>query len=693
MSKEQLKQHLTENGKDRSYSELAQMFNITNGAGYPSDEAVRSIWRNLKKKLESEEEESIDTQGMTIKRVWKRAEGGYSVEYANNDNSFDPKEFREKLIEEISKFSPKQHKIDYPKGKEKNLLEISLPDIHYGKEETKKTEESFIESVKDILKKAQGYDIEKIVLPIGNDGMNSEGRTRATTKGTPQFDSADWFESFRGYWQMLVEAIDIIKQVAPVDVISVLGNHDCHDEETEALTKEGWKRYFELSKNDKIATINKYTKEVEYQHPEEVIQYNYEGEMYSIKNNYTDLLVTPNHRMLYRRPHHDEYSYCTAEELHNIGEAIYFRSNGSNFNDEYPIKDDYLRLFAWINSDGSVGHRDYGNNYTIYQNERKVNKVLEVLDNLGIGYSVYNRNRNIDSIGGVKLKRFNHTEYCIMLNLKQSNQEVIDFLTKHLPDKYIIPDVLEKCSERQVDVYLSTYIDGDGTRKKNRKNDNWASIYGTRGILEQIQRLAIENGYTSTMSKYRNTQHRLSVIKDKNSTRIKKNNKSKEHYSGKVWCLSLPNKNFFVRRNGKVSVQGNCERMQYISDVIYAWYKNDPNVTVNNEMEYRKYYQYGKCMIMYTHGDDEGPKDLVMNMPMEQPKMFSETKHQEVHLGHIHKETVLDEFKKIKVRFLPSLCSTDEWHKKKGYEQYKAAQGFVWNKERGLEGFVQSNAE
>lgn len=141
-----------------------------------------------------------------------------------------------------------------------------------------------------------------------------------------------------------------------------------------------------------------------------------------------------------------------------------------------------------------------------------------------------------------------------------------------------------------------------------------------------------------------------------------------------------------------IVVQGNhdFERMFYAGDVISAYYIKNPNVTVNNSYDIRKYYEYGKCMLLYTHGDNEKPHDLPLIMATEKPEMFARTKHREAHLGHLHKE-MLNEYRGIKVRNLPSICSTDEWHKKMGYDHYRCAQAYIWSPERGLEGFLQVN--
>jgi len=141
-----------------------------------------------------------------------------------------------------------------------------------------------------------------------------------------------------------------------------------------------------------------------------------------------------------------------------------------------------------------------------------------------------------------------------------------------------------------------------------------------------------------------------------------------------------------------IVVSGNhdYERMFYAGDVLAGWYRNDANVTVDNDYNSRKYYEYGKNMLMFTHGDKEKPADMPLIMATEKPEMFARTSHREVHCGHLHKEMV-NEYRGIKVRFLPSICPNDEWHKQMGYEAKRTGQAYIWNKSTGLEGYLQSN--
>lgn len=141
-----------------------------------------------------------------------------------------------------------------------------------------------------------------------------------------------------------------------------------------------------------------------------------------------------------------------------------------------------------------------------------------------------------------------------------------------------------------------------------------------------------------------------------------------------------------------IVVSGNhdYERMYYIGDVIAGWFRNDPNVSVDNSDDPRKYYQYGTNMLMFTHGDKEKAQNIPLIMATEQPEMFAATSHREAHCGHFHKEQV-NEYRGIKVRFVPSICPNDSWHKQMGYDSKRTGQAYIWSKKRGMEGYNQYN--
>ncbi|MFA5759438.1 MAG: hypothetical protein WC942_08815, partial [Clostridia bacterium] len=91
---------------------------------------------------------------------------------------------------------------------------------------------------------------------------------------------------------------------------AIADRHICYDEETECLTKEGWKKYNELSLADEIAAVDKDTGILKYEKPDFVYVDRYQGDMLHFKevnnsgvnSSRINIKVTPNHRMLLQRP-------------------------------------------------------------------------------------------------------------------------------------------------------------------------------------------------------------------------------------------------------------------------------------------------------------------------------------------------------------------------------------------------------
>jgi hypothetical protein len=140
-----------------------------------------------------------------------------------------------------------------------------------------------------------------------------------------------------------------------------------------------------------------------------------------------------------------------------------------------------------------------------------------------------------------------------------------------------------------------------------------------------------------------------------------------------------------------VVIPGNHDEhtMFLVGEILEAFYHNTDRVVVYNSPKSRKYYEFGKCMIMYTHGNGEKHGDLGLICATEEPQMWGRTKYREAHLGHYHKSKStsyinVDENQGFRVRILPSLSANDAWHYGKGYSAIRAAEAFVWDKEKGL---------
>ncbi len=151
-------------------------------------------------------------------------------------NEYTKDEFLQSIEELISKYSPKYPSINYPNRKNPHLLIINPADIHIGKyankEETGNSYNIDIaknrvrEGVRGILKNAEGFPLEKIVFCIGNDILHTDTIFQTTSKGTNQDTSGKWFNHFTEALELYVEIVEMLIQIAPVECIHSMSNHD-----------------------------------------------------------------------------------------------------------------------------------------------------------------------------------------------------------------------------------------------------------------------------------------------------------------------------------------------------------------------------------------------------------------------------------------------------------------------------------
>lgn len=149
--------------------------------------------------------------------------------------------FQNKILDMISNLPtlPQTLKRDISfDNNEKCLLVLDIADIHIGKYssayEVGENDEYNIdialkrvyESVERLLKRVQGYNIEKILFVIGNDVLHTDTTRRTTTGNTPQDTQGMWFENFLVAKQMYVNVINRLLGVADVHVQFNPSNHD-----------------------------------------------------------------------------------------------------------------------------------------------------------------------------------------------------------------------------------------------------------------------------------------------------------------------------------------------------------------------------------------------------------------------------------------------------------------------------------
>jgi hypothetical protein len=158
----------------------------------------------------------------------------------------------------------------YEKDQKAFLLELALFDVHFGKlahkEESgedydlKIAAKRYKQAISSLLDRVKLSGVERILLPIGNDMINVDNVAGLTTGGTPQDCDSRFYKIVRSVKNLLVETINMLLTIAPVDVVVCVGNHD---QQTSFMIGEMLDAYYHNIDNvtiDNRASLRKYYK-------------------------------------------------------------------------------------------------------------------------------------------------------------------------------------------------------------------------------------------------------------------------------------------------------------------------------------------------------------------------------------------------------------------------------------------------
>lgn len=100
---------------------------------------------------------------------------------------------------------------------------------------------------------------------------------------------------------------------------------------------------------------------------------------------------------------------------------------------------------------------------------------------------------------------------------------------------------------------------------------------------------------------------------------------------------------------------------------------------VDDSLYDRKAVWWKGCFIGITHGDKktDTPQGLRGKFTMEFPELFATSKVREIHTGHLHRESSMDEYG-VQVRRMSTGNKDDEWTITEGYKSQKRFMLFEW---------------
>jgi phage terminase large subunit-like protein len=376
---------------------------------------------------------------------------------------------------------------------------------------------------------------------------------------------------------------------------------NCHSDDTEFLTENGWKKENEVVDDERLMTFNIDTGELELQNFYKRFHQYYEGEMIHLKNRGIDALVTPNHRMIGKPTYSKDKSWkiVRADELESVmdrsvykvriptggewnGREIesfeipYLKPKKINNTIDYSSKivkmDDFLEFIGYFVSKGATSKHINRGTIMFTQNVGECcDKMVDCITRMGFVVKKYYYNKQQKSV-----EKHGGSPYVCVFSFRHFG--LWDWLKKNCGDKSKhnkIPRFVMSLSKRQIKIVFQAAMDGDGSKSKNgywysttskRLNDDLSEMAIRIGFIWSYSYKKPDNkkwndqwcGYTAPYDGTRNIVAAKKVPEKTANAGIKPSIKNID-YCGNIVCFATPNETLITRRNGRILISGNSQ--------------------------------------------------------------------------------------------------------------------------------------
>lgn len=126
-----------------------------------------------------------------------------------------------------------------------------------------------------------------------------------------------------------------------------------------------------------------------------------------------------------------------------------------------------------------------------------------------------------------------------------------------------------------------------------------------------------------------------------------------------------------------------------LADAVFCYFYKNKNITFDVSSIHRKYVQYGKNMLGFSHGDGAKLDQVPYLAAHEAKEIWAATEYRYTYLHHLHHKDYFKfrsgkDFVGMTVEYLRSPSGTDRWHKDNGYTGNKVAiEAFIHHPELG----------
>ena len=346
----------------------------------------------------------------------------------------------------------------------------------------------------------------------------------------------------------------------------------CYSDDTEILTKDGWKLFKDISDNERVITIDPISKKMEYQKIKQKYVYEFNGYMHHYENSKIDLMVTPNHKILYRKQTSPDYKLEESQKCPHSDfrlRSLRWGEWEGKEQDIISICGHAIKMDLWLEFLGYFISEGHTYKHSTYRDRSLEKKGKYIQNNYIVGVSqvkhVEKFRRCLEQMP-FKFSYYGHT-------FTTNSRPLFEYLSRFGKswDKYI-PEKILGLSKRQLGILYEALMLGDGSQLMCKNGHMRRSYYTSSKLLSgQFQELCLKLGYATSVKidnrigkqnsqgrTYRHINYHIGIQQDYNESMYPK--PLLKEYHGKVYCVEVPkNHTLFVRRNGKTIWSGNSD--------------------------------------------------------------------------------------------------------------------------------------
>lgn len=342
----------------------------------------------------------------------------------------------------------------------------------------------------------------------------------------------------------------------------------CYSEDTRVLTKDGFKFIYEVNDSSEIAVVDPETKQITYESPDKWYVFNTTGPFHHYENTSVDVLVSPNHKMLYSIDEGKTFISKESNKIENnrveflqgglewVGESKEFiEIPYVEYNEKAHNSQVQLLKYSALEFSEFMGY---------YLSEGSVLKEMASKNNYMVRISQYNEKGRV--VMRPLLTKLGFTEEGD--GFRKSEKSLATYLHSFggSHEKYI-PSELKNLDKDCLQKLFDGLMLGDGHRSSDDCKNSTSVCYSTvsKQLAEDVQEIMIKLGYVAKVRHVKNSGkgemiYSVTGNKLRITPRVRKDKHFHvEQYDGIMWCPSLGGRPFITERNGKIGIHFNTE--------------------------------------------------------------------------------------------------------------------------------------